>query len=247
MKEPERRGGRAVAVDRNPDAGTIRQASRARSNFSCDPSPVGRAPIMVWGSRPKNLQTVINVAANLFLAPDVPVMAKYVAGKIFHTLMKPSSLYSAGGNILPAAEHLAETLAEATRLGGTIGAMADAILAIAPELRWYRSRSGPFASVNFARDHAHASIIGPGGIEDRDDVHIGLTVMGPYSRFPDHRRKFPTAYLPLSRVEVLSDDGDWTVADPGRAFFVEEGREFAMRCTGNPLLLLWCQRTGSEA
>ncbi|ASY63026.1 putative transcriptional regulator protein [Sinorhizobium sojae CCBAU 05684] len=202
---------------------------------------------MVWGSRPKTLQNLINVAGSLFLAHDVPVMAKYVAGKIFHTLMKPSSLYSAGGNILPPAEHLAETLVEASRRGGTIGAMGDAILAIAPELRWYRSKSGPFASVNFARDHAHASIIGPGGIEDRDDVYVGLTVMGPYSRFPDHRRKYATAYLPLSRVEVLTDDGDWTVADPGRAFFVEEGREFAMRCTGNPLLLLWCQRTGSEA
>lgn len=78
-------------------------------------------------------------------------------------------------------------------------------------------------------------------MEERDDVHVGATIMAPYGRFPDHRRKHPTVFLALSRAEVRLHDEDWVVRSPGGVFFSEEGQEFAMRCTSNPLLLLWCQ------
>jgi quercetin dioxygenase-like cupin family protein len=211
-------------------------------SVSCDTTPEGRIPISVWGHRPSALQSLITAAGNLLLAHDVPTMAKYTAGKIHHTLSKPSSLYSAGGNTLPASRYLSEVLKQASPLGSPLSALAEAIEVIAPDLRWYRSKTGPFASVNFVLGHAHALVAGPGGIEERDDVHMGVTVMAPYSRFPDHRRKHPTVFLALSRVEVWSGENDWVVLPPGGTFFIDAGTEIAIRCTGNPLLLLWCHR-----
>ncbi len=199
-------------------------------------------PISVWGHRPSEVQSLITAAGNLLLAHDVPTMAKYTAGKICHTLSKPGSLYSAGGNTLPAARYLSEALEQARSIGGPLSALAEDIDANVSALRWYRSKPGPWASVNFVLGHAHALVVGPGGIEERDDVHLGVTVMAPYSRFPDHRRKHPTVFLALSRVEVRSNESDWVVLPPGGIFFSDEGTEIAIRCTGNPLLLLWWHR-----
>ncbi|WP_458574514.1 dimethylsulfonioproprionate lyase family protein [Ensifer sp. Root423] len=84
---------------------------------------------------------------------------------------------------------LADALNVAIQGGGPLADLAKTISSIAPDLGWYRSRTGPFASINFVRGHAHALIVGPGGMEERDDVHIGATVMAPYGRYPDHRRK----------------------------------------------------------
>ena len=220
--------------------------SALRSNDDCDPSPQGRVPIAIWGKRPAPLQQFINVAGNVLLGHDVSSMARYTAGKIFHDLSKPGSMFSVGGHTLPASGYLADALSIADRGGGPIAELSRAINVIAPDLRWYRSRTGPFASINFVRGHAHALMVGPGGMEERDDVHIGATIMAPYSRFPDHRRKHPTVFLALSRAEVRLKDDDWIVRSPGGIFFSDEGNELALRCTGNPLLLVWCQRVPSR-
>lgn len=213
----------------------------------CDPSPEGHGPISVWGHRPIALQRLINAAGNLLFAHDVPSMARYTAGKIFHDLSKPSSMFGVARNTLPASGYLTEALAVAVKAGGPIADLGKAIAEIAPDLRWYRSRTGPFASINFVRGHAHALMVGPGGMEERDDVHIGATIMAPYSRFPDHRKKHPTVFLALSRAEVRLNDDDWSVRSPGGIFFSDEGNDLAMRCTGNPLLLFWCQRVRAQS
>ncbi|MBD9541494.1 hypothetical protein IB276_18740 [Ensifer sp. ENS04] len=217
----------------------------SRPFIDCDPTPEGHGPIAVWGHRPLALQEVINTLGNLLLAHDVPSMSRYTAGKIFHELSKPAPMFGVGGNALPASDYLGQALGVAIKGGGPLAELAKAINSIAPDLRWYRSRTGPFASINFVRGHAHALMVGPGGMEERDDVHIGATIMAPYGRFPDHRRKHPTVFLALSRAEVRLNDEDWIVRSPGGVFFSDEGQEFAMRCTGNPLLLLWCQRVRS--
>ncbi len=200
----------------------------------------------MWGHRPFALQQLINALGNLLLAHDVPSMSRYIAGKIFHDLSRPAPMYGVGRNTLPASGYLADALDVAIQGGGPLAELAKTISSIAPDLGWYRSRTGPFASINFVRGHAHALMVGPGGMEERDDVHIGATVMAPYGRFPDHRRKHPTVFLALSRAEVRMDDEDWIVRSPGGVFFSDEGHEFAMRCTANPLLLVWCQRVRSR-
>ncbi|WP_354318226.1 dimethylsulfonioproprionate lyase family protein [Sinorhizobium fredii] len=170
-------------------------------------------------------------------------MARFVAGKVFHNLSRPSGYYRAGGPTFPWSDQLELALETAGALEGPVAAVASALAGLQSDLRWYRSPAGPFASVNFVRDHAHALLVGPGGIEERDDVQVGLTLMGPFTRFPDHRRPHPSAFLALSRAEVRAGDSGWATCSPGGIFVADEGCEIAMRCTRNPLLLLWCQRT----
>ena len=72
--------------------------------------------------------------------------------------------------------------------------VAQSVWRLADALVWIRGRSGPFASLNFERAHAHSVIVGPGGLEDRADIRVGLTYMEPYSRFPDHVQRFSRAF-----------------------------------------------------
>ncbi|MEY9530906.1 hypothetical protein ABIA23_001492 [Sinorhizobium fredii] len=215
------------------------QAGRRSGVF--DSSSLDTAWMSLRGSRPPALRDLINAAGNALLAPDVPTMARFVAGKVFHNLSRPSGFYRAGDPALPWCEYLGRAL-EGAAIEGPVAAIASALAELHPNLRWYRSATGPFASVNFARDHAHALLVGPGGIEERDDVEVGLTVMGPFSRFPDHRRPHPSVFLAVSRAEVRVGDTDWTTCSPGAIFFVDDGSKIALRCTRDRLLLLWCQR-----
>jgi len=101
--------------------------------------------------------------------------------------------------------------------------------------------AGPFASMNIETAHAHAIIAGASGLEEREDVTLGLTIMEPYSRFPDHIQYRARVFLALSDCEFLCDERGWQTATPGSAFYNEAGHTVAMRCTSRPLLAAWCQ------
>ncbi|AWI58366.1 hypothetical protein AB395_00002715 [Sinorhizobium fredii CCBAU 45436] len=53
---------------------------------------------------------MINAAGNALLAPDVPTMARFVAGKVFHNLSRPSGFYRAGDPALPWCGYLGRAL-----------------------------------------------------------------------------------------------------------------------------------------
>ncbi|KSV60995.1 hypothetical protein N185_37650 [Sinorhizobium sp. GW3] len=204
---------------------------------------VDTAWISQRGSRPPALQHLLNTIGNVFLADDVAPTAKFVAGKVFHNLSRPSGFYRIGGWSLHQSDHLDTALEAASVVEGPLAAVVSCLGELHSNLCWYRGETGPYASVNFVQDHAHSLLVGQGGIEERDDIELGLTVMGPFSRSPDHRRELPVAYLALSRGEVQVGDNDWASYFPGEIFFADEGDHVAMRCTRSPLLLLWCQRT----
>ncbi|ACP25808.1 putative transcriptional regulator protein [Sinorhizobium fredii NGR234] len=198
------------------------------------------------GSRPAALQAFISAAGNLFLADDVPTMARYIAGKVFHDISRASSHYCSGGIELPAVSHLSLAVGRAREQGGKIAAVAAAMEAIVPGLRWYQSNTGPFASVNFLDGHAHAYIVGPDGLEQRDCIHLGVTILAPFTRYPDHRRRYPAAFAALSHMEVRVDESAWMPHRAGGVFFAEGGSGLALRCTSGPALVLWCERASGR-
>lgn len=69
--------------------------------------------------------------------------------------------------------------------------------------------------------------------------------MAPYTRFPDHVHRLPRVMFPLSPGEYLRLSGDWVAGQLGAPLLCVAGREFAMRCTSQPLLALWCQKLTS--
>ena len=139
----------------------------------------------------------------------------------------------AGGELLPVCDWIAPAMT------GHPGALAQGFAKLVPELRWQRRGSADLANAAFWNGHANALILGPGGLEDRDDVWLGVTVMAPGTLYPDHSHPPAEVYLPLSAGEWWNAEMEWT--DPGTAGFIYNppGSLHAMRAGQGPFLALW--------
>lgn len=109
-----------------------------------------------------------------------------------------------------------------------------------PRLQWRRKTTADTsASENFDEGHANAMIIGPGGLEERSDLWLGVTLMAPNVRYPDHDHAPEEVYLVLSPGEFRQGDGDWFSPGVGGSFYNLPGIKHAMRSGSAPLLALW--------
>ena len=91
----------------------------------------------------------------------------------------------------------------------------------------------------FYDSHANAMLIGPGGIEERSDVWVGVTVMTPRLVYPDHDHPPEEVYIAMSPGEWWNTEMDWTEPGPGGVIYNPPGILHAMRSHAQPLLALW--------
>ncbi|WP_427145451.1 dimethylsulfonioproprionate lyase family protein [Rhizobium pisi] len=195
--------------------------------------------------RPESLQRVMDAMGTFLLSSSAATMARFEGAAVVHLLQKRGAAPGRTGGANTSFLLRAECAQAIERLASTSDdgqLLAHGLNDLLDDLVWYRGRSGPYASANFEREHAHAILAGPGGIEERSDLRIGLTVMGPYTRFPDHEQTDSRVVLALSEGEFQSDGSCWFRERIGSSLFFPPGRLFAMRCTESPLLTLWCQR-----
>ncbi len=120
-----------------------------------------------------------------------------------------------------------------------LAALFDAIAALAPRLVWRTRPGNGSENANFEDGHANAMVVGPGGVEHRHDVWIGLSLLAPEVRYPDHDHAPEETYLVLSEGEFRKDGGDWFAPGVGGSFYVRPNAVHAMRSGGTPLLALW--------
>lgn len=119
------------------------------------------------------------------------------------------------------------------------GAVARAFAGIAPGLHWTARTGSERAEPAFRAGHANAMILGRKGIEPRDDVWIGATLMAPGVSYPDHGHPPEEVYLSLGPGEWWNAAMDWT--DPGMdgLIYNPPGIRHAMRAGAAPFLALW--------
>jgi len=111
---------------------------------------------------------------------------------------------------------------------------------IEPHLTWRRRQdTSGTASGNFEDGHANAMIIGPGGLEERDDVWFGATLMAPNMRYPDHDHAPEEVYLVMTAGEFQHGDSAWFSPGIGGSFYNPPGIRHAMRSTDQPLFAFW--------
>lgn len=123
---------------------------------------------------------------------------------------------------------------------GSLRRLIERFKAIEPLLEWRRrSNNDGSESVNFFEGHANAMIIGPGGLEDRRDLWIGVTLMAPNVRYPDHDHAPEEVYLVLSEGEFRQGLGAWFSPGVGGSFYNEPGIRHAMRSVDAPLFAFW--------
>lgn len=112
---------------------------------------------------------------------------------------------------LPVCDHLDTALLAAT---GARAAVAATFAALSPRLAWRRRASADPANTAYYHGHANAMLLGPGGLEDRDDVWFGATLMAPGVVYPEHDHPPEEVYLPLTSGLWWNAAMEWT--DPGR-------------------------------
>lgn len=191
--------------------------------------------------RPEHLKVVIDRLCKIMLSSDVPSTAKSTAGKVFHLLQKSGPIWPGKREPLRMQRHLDDALANLVRARPALTDFAAHLGQLAPDLVWRPGPGGPFASMNYPQNNLHAIITGRGGLEARGDLTLGLTLLGPYCRFPDFVQRHARMFLMLSYGEMRFGDDQWFNGMPGSILYNAAETILAMRCTSDPMFVLWCE------
>lgn len=194
--------------------------------------------------RSEGLQRLVEAAFNGFdLCAGAPASRRSIAN-IFSALETPAAEAAGPGERLPVCSYLDQALEVRTSSPVLLDLVA-AFRAVEPSLRWRRRASNATASENFPDGHANAMILGPGGLEDRRDAWLGVTLMAPCVRYPDHDHAPEETYLVLSEGEFRHGDSSWFAPGIGGSFFNPPGIRHAMRSGDRPLFAFWALWAGS--
>lgn len=167
--------------------------------------------------------------------------ARSCADAIWRRLEETAGEMRPQGSRVPACGWLADALAQASVAPGP-AAIAGCFSILEPSLTWRRRDGGPNASPNIMEGHGNAMVIGPGGLEERDDVWIGISLLAPHTRYPDHRHPPEEVYYVLSPGLFRQGDGEWFEPGAGGVFHNPPGIWHAMRSEDAPLLAAWILR-----
>ena len=182
------------------------------------------------------------------LAEDHSIPAATTSGtRIFERLRDARPALTTSGTRLPACSHLDEAVAKVAAERPVLARVGCAFAAIEPSLNWRSRAGGDTASANFAEGHANAMIVGPGGHENRDDVWVGVSLLAPHVRYPDHTHHPEEVYLVLSKGEFRQGGGDWFEPGMGGTLFNVPDIVHAMRSGDDPLFAIWCLRVEEAA
>ena len=117
--------------------------------------------------------------------------------------------------------------------------IAAAFSGIEGRLRWERRRGSRPEDGAFHDGHANAMLIGPGGIEQREDLWVGVTLMAPGVTYPDHSHPPEEVYLAFTPGDWWNAEMDWTEPGPGGLIYNPPGILHAMRAGPSAFLAIW--------
>jgi quercetin dioxygenase-like cupin family protein len=182
----------------------------------------------------------------ILLRADTCKNAGRAAKPVFDALRK-----NMGGKGSSAPERLpvCDALVSALHVAGTgpapIPELAAALNDLSPHLQWKRRNNSPPDGTNFHNGHANALVAGPGGLEERADVWVGISLLAPHVRYPDHRHPPEEVYVSLASGVWWNANMDWTTPGAGGLIYNEPNVLHAMRTEAQPLLAIWCLWVGS--
>lgn len=194
------------------------------------------------------LQDFLTSLADAFRVSAIGADASAAIDKIYRALQVPCPAGAGAPQRLPVCRHLTEALATARSGPAPVARVANTFAALEPSLAWKpRHAGGPFASDNWPEGHANATIVGPRGLEDRNDLSIGASLLAPHVRYPDHHHGPEEVYLVLSPGRFRHGASGWFEPGIGGTLYNEPNIEHAMASDDAPLLALWCLWNGKPA
>ena len=162
------------------------------------------------------------------------------AGRIFGALRTIAAPSGTAPNRFPVVDHLPAALEAAAKAPPAVARHAAALDALTPQLIW-RRRQNAEDDPHFSAGHANSTIVGPGGIEDRSDVWVGISLLAPGVVYPDHRHSPEEIYLVMSGGDWQQNEGRWHTPGQGGIVYNPPGIVHAMRARPwAPLVATWC-------
>ena len=202
-------------------------------------------------TRDTALQQILQQAEAAFhaAASSVPPASPPLAERVFRAMdVAPSrsATGSCNGNAgqFPACACWPEALNQARAVGGPVAGMADALDALSPSLTWQRRPGAETGPEGFYNGHANTVLFGPRGLEPRADVLVGISLIAPNIRYPDHHHPPEEFYVVMSRGEWRQNEGPWHEPGAGGVVHNPPGILHAMRSGDAPLLAAWFLWTG---
>jgi hypothetical protein len=185
---------------------------------------------------------VRDVLTDSDLGPD----GRAAIDRVYRALDTPGRSEPRGSRRLPVCDaYLPEAFDEARRHSPPIARIIDAFEAIEQRLFWApRGAGGPYASANWPEGHANATIIGPDGLERRSDVYVGVSLLAPHVRYPDHNHIPEEVYLVLSPGRFQHGGSGWFEPGIGGFLYNEPNLSHAMASEAAPLFATWLLWTG---
>ena len=191
--------------------------------------------------RPHALQAFLDSLRHELETIRVRKAARQCIERVFAALDRPRLAAARESVRLPACAHLGDALATARGGSPSLAEIATSFEALEPGLTWTRrANADQTASSNFVDGHANAMIVGPNGFEIRDDVWVGVSLLAPHVRYPDHNHAPEEVYLVLSEGKFRQGEGDWFEPGIGGSFYNTPHIKHAMASGDKPLFAVWC-------
>jgi len=192
--------------------------------------------------RPHELQRLLDTLRD-YLAAQVlePISAYYLAEKIFLALdNNVGTMNSEKAQRVAACRHFSTAIDNMRTGAASVRPFADVLTALEPKLTWRHRRPANNLMGNESDTIANSILVGPNGLEQRDDIQIGMTIMAANTLFSDHRHPPQEIYAVLSKGEWRQKDQPWY--DPGAGGFVYNPPNIihAFKSVDGPLLAIWC-------
>lgn len=201
---------------------------------------------LVMTMRPPELQ---HLTDRLEVALDARLEtgpARDLASVVFAALRRPATAGDSMPQRLPVCDQFDRALDRVCSQGGSLAELGLALKSVDPVLSWERRPTATPGDGGFYDGHANATIVGPQGIERRDDVWIGVSLMAPHVTYPEHHHPPAEIYIALSPGAWRHGGSDWFTPGIGGLIYNVADTPHAMRAGPEPLLAIWCLWTGKS-
>jgi quercetin dioxygenase-like cupin family protein len=197
---------------------------------------------MTSNARPEALRAFLDAVRRGYEGASPGGETRACLSRVFDALQDPVPVSDADPVRVPTTALLGQALEPACRAGGGLAELADRVLDLDPLLSWKRrGGAAPQASASFPDGHANAMVVGPGGLEDRRDVWVGVSLLAPGVRYPDHSHAPEEIYLVLTDGQFRQGEQEWFTPGVGGTLYNEPNIDHAMASSPDtPLLAVWC-------
>ncbi len=166
------------------------------------------------------------------------------ARRIFTALETPAEMESVAPVRLDCCRYLEPALQSAEAGSPPVARLAKSLRALEPKLKWFVRGNATEVGEPFLSGHANAYVAGPGQLESRRDVVMGVSLMAPNINYPYHDHAPEEVYVALSDGGWQQNAEPWAEPGIGGLIYNPPGIRHAMRSGTKPFLAAWCLWVG---